>query len=84
MLGCLLWFHRRQVALGDHTSVALKLFTYIVRHYRAKQGWTMINEYVDRVSGKRSDREQFQAMFDAASLREFDLVLFWSLDRFSH
>jgi DNA invertase Pin-like site-specific DNA recombinase len=32
---------------------------------------------------KRSDREQFQNMFEDASQRKFDLVLFWSLDRFS-
>src|SRR5207342_1252335 len=29
------------------------------------------------------DREQFQKMFRDASQRRFDLVLFWSLDRFS-
>src|SRR5205807_1095644 len=29
------------------------------------------------------ERQQFQAMFAAASRREFDTVLFWSLDRFS-
>ena len=33
--------------------------------------------------GKRGDREQFQLMFAAASRREFDVILFWSLDRFS-
>jgi len=42
-----------------------------------------VQEYVDHASGKRSDREQFQQMFSAASRREFDTVLFWSLDRFS-
>ena len=40
-------------------------------------------EYVDRVSGKHGDREAFQEMFAAASRREFDVVLFWALDRFS-
>jgi DNA invertase Pin-like site-specific DNA recombinase len=39
--------------------------------------------YVDHASGKRGDREAFQQMFAAASRREFDVVLFWSLDRFS-
>ena len=34
-------------------------------------------------SGKRGDREQFQRMFAAASRREFDILLFWSLDRLS-
>jgi len=42
-----------------------------------------VHEYADRVSGKHGDREAFQDMFAAASRREFDIVLFWSLDRFS-
>jgi DNA invertase Pin-like site-specific DNA recombinase len=54
-----------------------------LRTYCERQGWTIVKEYVDLASGKRSDREQFQAMFAAASRREFDCVLFWSLDRFS-
>ena len=47
------------------------------------QGWTITAEYVDRVTGKHSDREQFQRLFQDASQRRFDTVLFWSLDRFS-
>lgn len=54
-----------------------------LRDFCAKQGYEVVREYVDRVSGKTSDREQFQMMFAAASRREFDLVLFWALDRFS-
>lgn len=54
-----------------------------LRDFCTKQGWQIVREYVDHMTGKRSDREQFQSMFDAASRREFDLVLFWSLDRFS-
>ncbi len=54
-----------------------------LREFCAKQGWNVASEYVDHASGKCSDREQFQAMFAAASRREFDCVLFWSLDRFS-
>src|SRR5260370_42468330 len=42
-----------------------------------------LHEYVDKASGKRSDREQFNKMFGAASRREFDVLLFWSLDRLS-
>ena len=41
---------------------------------------------VNRLSfpkGKRSDREQFQTMFVAASRREFDVMAFWSLNRLS-
>ena len=55
-----------------------------LREFCAKQDWAIVHEYVDQVSAKTTDkRPQFQAMMDAASRREFDLVLFWSLDRFS-
>ena len=54
-----------------------------LRQFAASQKWNVVHEYVDRASGKRSDREQFQKLFNDASQRRFDLVLFWSLDRFS-
>jgi DNA invertase Pin-like site-specific DNA recombinase len=54
-----------------------------LRAFAESQGWTITTEYVDRATGKRSDREQFQKMFVAASRREFDVLLFWSLDRLS-
>jgi len=54
-----------------------------LREFAASQGWKVVQEYVDRASGKRSDREEFQKMFAAASKREFDCLLFWSLDRLS-
>jgi len=55
-----------------------------LREFCAKQDWPITKEYVDRMSGKTAEkRTQFQAMLAAASRREFDLVLFWSLDRFS-
>ena len=54
-----------------------------LRTFAATQGWTVVHEYVDRATGKHSDREQFQRLFKDASQRKFDMVLFWSLDRFS-
>src|SRR5207302_1262078 len=39
--------------------------------------------YVDHASGGSGDRQMFQEMFTDAAQRKFDLVLFWSLDRFS-
>lgn len=62
----------------DVTNQLLKL-----REFADGKGWKLIREYVDRKSGKTSDRDQFQAMFAAARRKEFDIVLFWSLDRFS-
>ena len=54
-----------------------------LRTFAATQGWEIVHEYVDQASGKRGDREQFQKMFAAASRREFDCLLFWTLDRLS-
>jgi DNA invertase Pin-like site-specific DNA recombinase len=56
-----------------------------LRDFAAKQQWTICHEFVDVVSGSKSerDRPQFKRMFELASRREFDLVLFWALDRFS-
>jgi DNA invertase Pin-like site-specific DNA recombinase len=54
-----------------------------LRAFAASQGWSVKREFVDIATGKNSDREHFKALFKAASRREFELVLFWSLDRFS-
>ena len=54
-----------------------------LREFARTQQWTVVGEYTDRVTGKHSDREQFQRLFQDASQRKFDTVLFWSLDRFS-
>ena len=54
-----------------------------LREFARIQGWTVTGEYIDRITGKHSDREQFQKLFQDASQRRFDTVLFWSLDRFS-
>jgi len=54
-----------------------------IRAFAARQGWLIVSEFVDYESGSTDDREQFQAMFQAASRRQFDVLLFWSLDRFS-
>lgn len=54
-----------------------------LREFCQRQGWQIVKEYTDKASGKRGDRVAFQAMFEAASRREFDCLLFWCLDRFS-
>jgi DNA invertase Pin-like site-specific DNA recombinase len=54
-----------------------------LREFCAQQGQMVIREYVDHASGKRCDRDAFREMFADASRREFDVVLFWALDRFS-
>jgi DNA invertase Pin-like site-specific DNA recombinase len=54
-----------------------------LREFARKQKWDVVHEFVDVASGAKSDRKQFLEMFQAASKRKFDLLLFWSLDRLS-
>ena len=54
-----------------------------LREFAIKQGWQVVREYTDYESGSKGDRAQFQQMFNDASRRRFDLVLFWALDRLS-
>jgi DNA invertase Pin-like site-specific DNA recombinase len=54
-----------------------------LREFASKQGWQIVREFVDRETGSKSDRAEFQAMFEGASQRKFDLLLFWALDRLS-
>jgi DNA invertase Pin-like site-specific DNA recombinase len=54
-----------------------------LRAFAVSQSWTMAHEFVDRQSAKTADREQFQLMSKSASVRGFDVLLFWSPDRLS-
>jgi DNA invertase Pin-like site-specific DNA recombinase len=56
-----------------------------LREFAAKQdGWKVVDEFIDVVSSSgKKDRVQFDAMMLAASKREFDVLLFWKLDRLS-
>jgi DNA invertase Pin-like site-specific DNA recombinase len=52
-----------------------------LRGFAAKQNWNVVLEFIDTATGGTSDREQLQAMFEAAERKDFDILLFWSLDR---
>jgi len=54
-----------------------------MRRFAATQGWEVYREYMDQKSGGTSDRDGFQALLQDASQCKFDVVFFWSLDRFS-
>jgi DNA invertase Pin-like site-specific DNA recombinase len=53
-----------------------------LRRYAAAQAWEVV-EYIDRATGKNSDRDAFKELFLDASRRKFDLVVVWALDRMS-
>jgi DNA invertase Pin-like site-specific DNA recombinase len=56
-----------------------------LRQWCADAGHTIVHEYVDRESGRKSakERKQFATLFEDAHKRQFDCVLFWALDRFT-
>jgi DNA invertase Pin-like site-specific DNA recombinase len=56
-----------------------------LREWCARMGYPVVCEYVEHESGGKGVeyREQLGAMFTGAARREFDLLLVWSLDRFS-
>ena len=55
----------------------------VLKEYCQRMGYNIYDEYVDEVSGGTSERPAFKKMFADAAKRKFDLILFWSLDRFS-
>jgi DNA invertase Pin-like site-specific DNA recombinase len=61
----------------DAANQSLQLVEYCQR-----QGWEF-TEYTDRMTGTKRDRRAFLKMFEDARLKQFDVVLFWALDRFS-
>ena len=56
-----------------------------LRAWSANSGHTITLEYVESESGRKGTdrRRQFATLFEDASKRKFDCVLFWALDRFS-
>ena len=53
--------------------------------YANKQGWTIAGVKTDTASGSKSldERQGLREVFELAHKKKFDILLFWSLDRFS-
>lgn len=56
-----------------------------LREYADRQGWNIVEEIQDIASGGKSaeERQGLKKVFVMARQRKFDVLLFWSLDRFS-
>lgn len=54
-----------------------------LEEYCKKKNYEVLWVYKDIMTGKSSSRPGFQSLFSAARRREFDLVLFWDISRFS-
>jgi DNA invertase Pin-like site-specific DNA recombinase len=54
-----------------------------LRRFAASQNWEIVREYVDHESGGTAERLHFRQLLKDAAQCKFDVVLFWSLDRFT-
>jgi DNA invertase Pin-like site-specific DNA recombinase len=54
-----------------------------LRQFCNTQDWPITAEYEDHETGSKSDRAGFRQMMHDASPRKWDLLVFWSLDRFT-
>ena len=54
-----------------------------LREYATRRGWKVSGEYLDTGwSGAKANRPELDRLMQDASLRRFDAVLVWKLDRF--
>lgn len=67
---------------GQDTENQLRELRQFVTN-KSSEGWAPAGEFVDQASGKNAHRPEFQRLFRDAAERRFDVVLFWSLDRFT-
>ncbi len=56
-----------------------------LREFCERQGYVIHDEYMDDKSGTKGKRERtgFNRLFEDAGKRKFEVVLVWSLDRFT-
>ena len=55
-----------------------------MRQLAKERGWTITNEYVEHESASgRVRRRQYEAMMREATSDQYNVLVFWSLDRFS-
>lgn len=66
----------------DEQSIEGQL--HVCADYAAREGLTVVGEYIDRaISGRSDDRPDFQRMISDAKKRAFDYVIVYKLDRFA-
>lgn len=54
-----------------------------LRKFAAERGWTVLHEIVDVCSGGKDVRDGMDRVNEMAEKKEFDIILFWALDRLS-
>ena len=79
MKKCLI-FARTSTQDQENSNQILQL-----RDFITKQGWELVDTIQEVVSGGKSagEREGLKRVFSMAHQKKFDVLLFWSLDRFT-
>ena len=54
-----------------------------LEEYCKKSDYEIFKIYQDKITGKSTNRKQFDLLFKEAHQKQFDIVLVWKLDRFS-
>lgn len=67
--------HRDQKTIPDQLAD--------LRAYCERQGWKVVREFSDTISGRRNTRPQRNELIKASYKGKFDVVLVWKLDRWS-
>jgi len=70
-----------RVSTKQHQNVDNQLDK--LREFCKNSNLKIVSEYNDYVSGAAKERKEFNQMMKDAYQRKFDILLFWSLDRFS-
>jgi DNA invertase Pin-like site-specific DNA recombinase len=52
-----------------------------LREFAIASGWDIVYVFTDEASAKSGERPGFKSMMEHASRRQFDVLLFWALDR---
>jgi DNA invertase Pin-like site-specific DNA recombinase len=52
-----------------------------LRQYAAQRTWTVVQEYMDRISGAKDSRPALNQLMADAKRGRFELVMVWKLDR---
>lgn len=53
-----------------------------IKRFCEMKGWTIVDSYMEQLSGKISDRPELKRLMKDSFEKKFDIVVVWKLDRF--
>lgn len=74
-------FYVRVSTTNHHQDPEMQLGD--LRPFVEARGWSLVEQYVDRMTGKIESRPALNRLMADARQRKFDIVVVWKLDRFA-